>query len=40
MLQVRCPKCNRLLYIVDGESGIILIEIKCPKCKNMNKNTH
>ena len=30
MTEVRCPKCNRLLF--KTEDVISYLEIKCPKC--------
>lgn len=31
--EVRCPRCNRLLFRARGLSG--LVEIKCVGCKSM-----
>ena len=30
--QVRCPHCNKLLFIAKGQYNI---QIKCDKCKNI-----
>lgn len=30
--QIRCPKCNKLLFIA---KGCYNLEIKCDKCKNI-----
>ena len=30
--QIRCPYCNKLLFIAKGEYNI---QIKCDKCKNI-----
>lgn len=30
--QVRCPHCNKLLFIAKGDYKI---QIKCDKCKNI-----
>lgn len=30
--QIRCPKCNKLLFIAKGNYDI---QIKCDKCKNI-----
>jgi len=34
MPEIRCKKCNRLLFRGEGK---IRIEIKCPKCGLLNK---
>jgi len=32
MMDVRCPKCNKLLCQSDGHGTV---EIKCPNCKHL-----
>lgn len=35
--QVRCPKCNRLLFKLEG--GAAQVEIMCPRCKQLTSVT-
>lgn len=32
--EVRCPKCNKLLFKI---KGVALVEIICPRCPNSRK---
>lgn len=32
MWDMRCPKCHRLLGIIEDLHGIVSLRFKCPKC--------
>lgn len=29
---IRCPKCNRLLGVLDDLHGIVKLRFRCPRC--------
>jgi phage FluMu protein Com len=37
MKEIRCKKCNHLLYKLSEGGEVKLQEIKCKKCKYLNK---
>ncbi len=37
--EIRCKKCNHLLYKLEAGGQVRLQEIKCKKCKYVNKFT-
>jgi phage FluMu protein Com len=37
MKEIRCKKCNYLLYKLDAGGEVKLQEIKCRKCKYINR---
>lgn len=37
MEEIRCNKCNKMLYKVDNAKPY-WVEIKCPRCKNNQLN--
>ena len=38
MTEIRCVKCNRLLFKHEGE-GCFRVEVKCPKCGHIHNYT-
>lgn len=40
MTEIRCKKCNRLLFKIKDMKVCHLIEIKCPKCGYINTENY